>query len=285
MIPVPGTRSETALANRVDGTGGMSSADRDLFEIVDHNEDGFVSPAEFERFRAGYCDREDPTRGSLFSLIDQNNDGIITTEEFRQFFGAADLDGEGFISRSKFAHYEQVVAPIVTPMTGRSSSGECVHMRSLREHAGAVGESEVLDLIEGILEGFRTAVATGSSAAPRKQASMTEVFREAGTGSTGESALGRRPSFGLVSLQDSFASASSNEVLGRGSFGGGAAAKSSNGNWPARGQSPDELDAIVLEPQQQGARAEDITVQRQAPQHQGSTQHHDFSGSLRMDSE
>jgi len=164
-------RSAPPSSSRGGGGGGAAAAtssrstdqaDVDLFELIDRNEDGMLSQEEFDRFRQGYCDRPDPTRGQLFKLVDQNGNGVITPAEFRQFFVAADLDGNGFISRSKFAHYEQVVAPIVAP-TEPERPWDCQHNRSVREQATHTpANSEVLALLEGLLEGFREAAATAS---------------------------------------------------------------------------------------------------------------------------
>lgn len=144
----PTSRSADAASNR-----GLDQADVDLFEIIDTMEPkGVLSQAEFDRFRAGYCDRPDPTRGNLFKLVGQTGKGVITPAEFRQFFVAADIDGNGFISRSKYAHYEQVVAPILAPPEPERP-WECPQTSAT--HAPA--NSEVLALVEGLLEGFREA--------------------------------------------------------------------------------------------------------------------------------
>merc|ERR1719394_167985 len=94
-----GARTPPASSRSKEVSGRNDQADTDLFEIIDRDEDGVLSQAEFERFREGYCDRPDPTHGKLFNLVDTTSNGVITPAEFRQFFISADLDRNGFISR------------------------------------------------------------------------------------------------------------------------------------------------------------------------------------------
>jgi len=132
---------------------------RDLFDMIDQDADGVIMPKDFQRFRDGYCNRRDPTEGTLFRFVDRNGDGLIDPADFRQFFRTADLSRDGFITRSEFAHYEQVVAPIAR---GEQPHWDCPHSQLVdcsRKHGGCNANDEVLELISGILEGFRAAAA------------------------------------------------------------------------------------------------------------------------------
>lgn len=132
-----------------------ADAERDMFDVLDLDEDGALTKLEFQKFRDGYCARPDPTGQLLFSLLDRDGDGRLKPSEFRQFFASADLDGDGYITRSKFAHYEQVVAPIARESCGDDQLADCPHMQPVRL-AGAVDE-DIAEFIQGVLDGFRTA--------------------------------------------------------------------------------------------------------------------------------
>lgn len=162
----------------------LDGADADLFQIVDRNADRLLNRTEFQQFRDGYCSRADPTRGSLFTFIDRDGDGVVSPGEFRRFFAAADIDGDGFISRGKFAHYEQVVAPITYPVAGSTRQPrDCPHLRALRGRTPE--EWEVVDLIEGILEGFRSAAVESSAPLGHLGGASASATSGAGAGDAG----------------------------------------------------------------------------------------------------
>lgn len=91
----------------------FNAAREELFARADANDDGRLTMSEARALRpeGGTRERRRPSREAIQSLrsIDRNNDRAIDVGEFRalggQRFAAADIDRNGYIARSEIAAF------------------------------------------------------------------------------------------------------------------------------------------------------------------------------------
>jgi len=149
-----------------------------MFREIDRNQDGVISAREFKLYRDRVSPHEaDVTSGQAYNVIDSNRDGAVTLPEFRRYRQAADADRDGHLTETEVVGYERAIRPLVQQdpripkETGyqswlNSPVGAAPSAMQIRapQAASEPEDSEVLEFLEGLLEGFRAA--TGLNAAP-----------------------------------------------------------------------------------------------------------------------
>ena len=86
--------SSGIFENQFESAFGRSANWRELFSIMDHNNDGQVS---YQEFLTGACNKaelmNEETLREAFNILDRNEDGFLDLEEFKWRFSYVNMEG------------------------------------------------------------------------------------------------------------------------------------------------------------------------------------------------
>jgi len=106
---------------------------RGVFESVDVNKDSIITPREWDHHSFHlFLDIDKNIDGRLssdeldksFSTLDQNGDGLVDTLEAPFLAGAADTDGDRFVSRAEFNAFDWAKYQVDANKDGKISAAE-----------------------------------------------------------------------------------------------------------------------------------------------------------------